>query len=129
MRVLGLVPARGGSSRLPGKNLARLGGKTLVRRALETAVSAGCFDVVALSSDDDEILAEAQGLDVAPLRRPAELATDTALVRDVALHALRELDDASQPFEALAKAWILKLSRIAWTNGADHIAVHDANAE
>ena len=102
MRVLGLVPARGGSSRVPGKNRARLGGETLVRRALETALEAGCFDPVVLSSDDDEILAEAGGLDVVALRRPAELATDTALARDVALHALRELDDPRRPFDAVA---------------------------
>ena len=56
MHVLGLVPARGGSGRVPRKNLARLGGTTLVRRALETALAAGCFDLVVLSSDDDEIL-------------------------------------------------------------------------
>jgi CMP-N,N'-diacetyllegionaminic acid synthase len=102
MRVLGLVPARGGSSRVPGKNLSRLGGETLVRRALETALEAGCFDVVALSSDDVEILAEADGLDVVALRRPAELVTDTALARDVALHALRELDVLHGPFDAVA---------------------------
>lgn len=102
MRVLGLVPARGGSSRVPGKNLARLGGSTLVRRALETALEARCFGVVALSSDDDEILAEADGLDVVALRRPAELATATSLARDVALHALRELDEPYGPFDAVA---------------------------
>jgi CMP-N,N'-diacetyllegionaminic acid synthase len=102
MRVLGLVPARGGSRRVPRKNLARLGGKTLVRRALETAVAARCFEQVALSSDDDEILKEAAGLEVVALRRPPELSTDTALARDVALHALRELDDPQRPFEALA---------------------------
>ena len=101
-RVLGLVPARGGSSRVPRKNLARLGGKTLVRRALETALAAGCFEMVALSSDDAEILAEAKGLDVVALQRPSELATDTSLARDFAKHALRELDDPAQPFEALA---------------------------
>ena len=71
MRMLGLVPARGGSTRVPRKNLALLGGRTLVRRALETALAAGCFDTVALSSDDDEILAEAGGLEVVALRRPA----------------------------------------------------------
>ena len=101
MRVLGLVPARGGSVRVPRKNLARLGGRTLVRRALETALAAGCFDVVVLSSEDDEILAEAKGLDVIALRRPPELATETARAREFALHALRELDGDS-PFEALA---------------------------
>jgi CMP-N-acetylneuraminic acid synthetase len=98
MRVLGLVPARGGSTRVPRKNLARLGGRTLVRRALETALAAGCFDVVALSSDDDEILAEARGLDVVALRRPPELSTQTVRAREFALHAFRELGD----FDALA---------------------------
>src|SRR5690242_739681 len=97
MRVLGLVPARGGSTRVPRKNLARLGGVTLVRRALERATAAGCFATVALSSDDEEILAEAAGLDVVALLRPQELATGTALARDVALHALRSLDDTAAP--------------------------------
>jgi len=98
VRVLGLVPARGGSTRVPRKNLARLGGRTLVRRALETALAAACFEVVALSSENDEILAEAEGLEVTPLRRPAELATETARARDFAQHAFAELGD----FEALA---------------------------
>jgi N-acylneuraminate cytidylyltransferase len=102
MRVLGLVPARGGSARLPGKNLARLGGRTLVRRALETALAAGCFDAVALSSDDEAILAEADGLDVVVLRRPPELASDTSLAADFALHALRVFDDRERPLDAIA---------------------------
>ena len=98
MKTLGLVPARGGSTRVPGKNLARLGGRTLVRRALETALAAGCFELVALSSDDDEILAEAAGVDVVALRRPPEISTETSRASEVALHALRELGD----FDALA---------------------------
>jgi CMP-N,N'-diacetyllegionaminic acid synthase len=102
MRVLGLVPARGGSTRVPRKNLAVLGGKTLVRRALETALAAGCFDVVALSSDDDEILAEGAGLDVVALRRPAELATATARASEVVRHALAELEPDEARFEAVA---------------------------
>jgi CMP-N,N'-diacetyllegionaminic acid synthase len=92
--VLGLVPARGGSRRVPRKNLARLGGRTLVRRALETALAARCFETVVLSSDDDEILAEAGGLDVVALRRPPELATETSLAADVARHALQALEEA-----------------------------------
>jgi CMP-N,N'-diacetyllegionaminic acid synthase len=102
MRVLGVVPARGGSTRVPRKNLAVLGGRTLVRRALETALAAGCFERVALSSDDDEILAEAKGLDVIALRRPAELSTETARACDFALHALRALDDPAAPMDAIA---------------------------
>jgi CMP-N-acetylneuraminic acid synthetase len=102
MRVLGIVPARGGSSRVPRKNLARLGGRTLVRRALETALASRCLEVVALSSEDDEILTEADGLDVVALRRPPELATDTARAAEFALHALEALDDPDAPFEAIA---------------------------
>jgi CMP-N-acetylneuraminic acid synthetase len=102
MRTLGLVPARGGSTRVPRKNLARLGGETLVRRALETALAAGCFAVVALSSEDEEILAEAGGLDVVALRRPGELAGDDVLVKEAVLHALRTLDDPAEPFDAVA---------------------------
>jgi CMP-N,N'-diacetyllegionaminic acid synthase len=104
VRVLGLVPARRGSRRLPGKNLARLEGKTLVRRALETALASEAFAEVALSSDDEAILAEADGLGtVALIERPAELATHTARAYDVAVHALRTLESrGSAPFEAVA---------------------------
>jgi CMP-N-acetylneuraminic acid synthetase len=102
MRVLALVPARGGSTRVPRKNLARLEGRTLVRRALETALAAGCFAGVALSSEDDEILAEASGLAVEVVRRPPELATSTARAYDVAVHALGALDPDGSRFDALA---------------------------
>lgn len=102
MHTLGLVPARGGSLRVPRKNLALLGGKTLVRRALESAVAAGCFALVALSSEDNEVLAEANGLDVVALRRPHELAGDTARASYVVSHALRSLDDPARAFQAVA---------------------------
>jgi CMP-N-acetylneuraminic acid synthetase len=100
---LGLIPARGGSQRVKGKNLALLGDKTLVRRALETALAAECFSTVALSSEDPAILVEAEGLDVAVVRRPDELASDTALTYDAVLHALELLErEAGAPFEAVA---------------------------
>jgi len=104
LRTLAIVPARGGSKRVERKNLARLGGRTLVRRALDTALAAGCFDTVALSSEDHEILAEAGGLDVLALERPPELADDTARSFDVARHALgaAEADHGRGPFEAVA---------------------------
>jgi CMP-N,N'-diacetyllegionaminic acid synthase len=98
VRVLGLVPARGGSRRVKNKNLAVLEGRTLVRRALETSIAAGCFATVALSSEDPAILAEADGLPVERVERPSELATDTALSYDVVVHALRVLGD----FDAVA---------------------------
>ena len=104
MRVLGLVPARGGSRRVPGKNLAVLGGRTLVRRALETCAATEALDVVALSSDDPAILAEADGLDeVLVIERPAELAADTARAHDAAVHALEQAESrTNRRFDALA---------------------------
>jgi CMP-N,N'-diacetyllegionaminic acid synthase len=104
VRVLGLVPARGGSRRLPGKNLAQVGGRTLVRRALETALAAGCFETVALSSEDHEILAEAGGLPgVVSIRRPPELATDTSPTHDAVVHALGSVEaEGAGPFDAVA---------------------------
>lgn len=103
MKVLGLVPARGASRRVPGKNLERVGGRSLVRRALETSLEAECFAPVALSSDAEEILAEADGLRVERIERPAELATATARSYDVAFHALRELEERGLgPVDAVA---------------------------
>jgi CMP-N-acetylneuraminic acid synthetase len=79
-----------------------LGGRTLVRRALETALAARCFAQVALSSDSEEILAQADGLEVTTVRRPPMLATATARTYDVVMHALEELDPAAERFDALA---------------------------
>jgi CMP-N,N'-diacetyllegionaminic acid synthase len=102
MRVLGLVPARGRSRRIERKNLRRLGGVTLVRRALETALASRAFATVALSSEDPEILAEAQGLDVVPLHRPDHLATDTARSFEVVIDVLARLEaDRDERYDAV----------------------------
>lgn len=104
MRVLGLIPARGGSRRVERKNLARLGGKTLVRRALDTALAAGCFDTVSLSSDDPAVLAEADDLPaVVHVRRPPELAGDRARAYDALVHAIEHVEASGRgPFDAVA---------------------------
>ena len=98
-KILGLIPARGGSKGLPGKNVADLGGKPLIAWSVAAAKASRHIDRVVLSSDDDAIIAaaEASGCEV-PFRRPAELATDTASMVDVALHALDSLNEA---FDAL----------------------------
>jgi CMP-N,N'-diacetyllegionaminic acid synthase len=102
MRTVGLVPARGGSRRAPRKNLARLEGKTLVRRALETALASSCFELVVLSSEDGEILAEAADLDVVALARPTRLAADDVLVAEVVTHVLGAVEDPMRRFDAVA---------------------------
>lgn len=104
MRVLGLVPAREGSRRLPNKNLALLGGRTLVRRALDTALAARRLGAVALSSDDPRALAEAEALPrVIVVRRPSELASDTASSFSVVEHARGEVERGlGERFDAVA---------------------------
>jgi CMP-N,N'-diacetyllegionaminic acid synthase len=103
VEVLGIVPARGGSRRVPRKNLAVLEGRTLVRRTLEVALASGALADVCLTSEDPEILAEGRALPGARLvRRPPELATDDARSYDVIRHALAETEAATgRAYEAI----------------------------
>jgi CMP-N,N'-diacetyllegionaminic acid synthase len=89
MKILALIPARGQSKRLPGKNIRPLVGKPLICWTLDTArdVPEICDRLV--STDDEAIAAVARGAGaMVPWLRPSELATDTATSADVALHAL-----------------------------------------
>lgn len=94
MHTIALVPARGGSKGLPGKNLMAVGGRSLVARAIDVATACGGIDEVVVSSDDDAILAEADRCGATPLRRPAELATDEAPTSVVLEHVLDERPSA-----------------------------------
>jgi len=103
VRVLGIVPARGGSRRVERKNLRVLGGETLVRRTLLTALGAGRLTDLCLSSEDEEILGQAHGLEaVTVLRRPDELATDTSLAFDMVKHALAAMEADGETYDAVA---------------------------
>jgi CMP-N-acetylneuraminic acid synthetase len=83
-RVCAIIPARGGSKGIPLKNLYRLGGVTLVERALHLGKSCKSVDVVYVSTDDPETYAIAQANGCAtPSLRPAVLATDSARTIDV----------------------------------------------
>lgn len=88
-RVLGVIPARGGSKGVPGKNIHPVGGRPLVEWTVLAAKNSRYIDRVILSSDDDAIMeaARAAGCDV-PFRRDAALATDAAASVDVVLDAL-----------------------------------------
>lgn len=92
--VLALITARGGSKALKDKNLRKVGGKTLIARAVEAARQAETVDRVVLSSDDDRLIAEARraGCEV-PFIRPQELATDEAWSTDVVRHAIETLPE------------------------------------
>ena len=90
--VLALVPARGGSKGLPGKNILPVQGRPLLAYTVDAARAAASVDRVVLSSDDAAIMQAARdcGCEV-PFTRPAHLATDVAGSIDVVLHALDEL--------------------------------------
>lgn len=90
--VLAIIPARGGSRRLPRKNLKPLAGKPLIAYTIEAALMAGLRAVV-VSTDDPEIAAEAENRGACvPFIRPAHLASDTATSVDVAIHCVNALD-------------------------------------
>jgi CMP-N,N'-diacetyllegionaminic acid synthase len=91
MDVLALIPARGGSKGVPRKNLAPLAGKPLLVWAIEAARGAPSVTRVVVSTDDDEIAAEATRADTEVLRRPAELASDETPMAAVVRHAVDEL--------------------------------------
>lgn len=91
-KVLALIPARGGSKGLPGKNVRAAAGRPLLAWSVEAARESRCVDRLVLSSDDDAIIAAARacGCEV-PFLRPAALASDTATTIDVVMHALDAL--------------------------------------
>ena len=90
-KVWAIIPARGGSKRIPGKNLQRIGRKTLIEIAVEQARAARLVDVIAVSSEDEEILAHAEKLGVRAIRRPAALARDETPGMAPVLHAIHAL--------------------------------------
>lgn len=92
MRVVGLIPARGGSKGVPGKNTRPLAGRSLIARTIDCARASGAVDRIVVSSDDPAAAAIARenGVDV-PFMRPAHLATDSTPMFDVITHALDEL--------------------------------------
>ncbi|MCW8328228.1 pseudaminic acid cytidylyltransferase [Photobacterium sp. SDRW27] len=88
MRVA-IIPARGGSKRIPKKNIKLFHGKPMIAYSIEAALKSGCFDQVIVSTDDQEIadIARQWGADV-PFLRPSEIADDYATTMDVINHAL-----------------------------------------
>lgn len=92
MRILGLIPARGGSKGVPRKNVRLLGGRPLISYTIDAATRAKHVDRVVVSTDDDEIaeVAGALGAEV-PFRRPADLARDDSPTLLAVQHAVRTL--------------------------------------
>lgn len=86
--ILAIVPARAGSKRLPRKNALPLGGKPLIQWTFDAAKQSGVIDLIAVTSDDDEVLDIAISNGLVALRRPDYLASDYATSIDVVTYTL-----------------------------------------
>ena len=102
MRVLVLIPARGGSKQLPGKNIKLLGDKPLINWMIDVAQGIPEICEILVSTDDPKIaaIAKAAGAYV-PWLRPESLATDQATSVDVALHAINWYEEESGSVDGL----------------------------
>ncbi|MFA6519676.1 MAG: acylneuraminate cytidylyltransferase family protein [Candidatus Paceibacterota bacterium] len=87
-----LIPARGGSKRIPKKNIVDFHGKPMLAYTIEAAQHSGLFGAhIYVSSDSEEILHVASSYGVKTVRRPAEFSGDTASLEEVTQHVLREV--------------------------------------
>ncbi len=129
-KILGLIPARGGSKGIPGKNIKPLNGLPLLQYTFQSALESQLLSKTILSSDDVEIITVAQkiGLEV-PFVRPSDLALDNSPTLPVILHAIDFLEVKGEYFDAVcllqtttpfrSKGFIDKAIRTFIDSGAD----------
>lgn len=97
---IAVIPARGGSKRIPRKNIKDFCGKPMLAWSVEAALASGCFDQVLVSTDDDEIAAVArQHGATTPFVRPAELSDHHTGTSPVVRHAIQWMQQAGHPIE------------------------------
>ncbi len=124
-----VIPARGGSKRIPRKNIKPFLGRPMIAYTIEAALKSGVFDRIIVSTDDEEIAAVARTCGAeTPFLRPAELSDDHAGTAEVVAHAIRWLENEGQvpdlvccmyaaaPFitDADLKEGLLKLQESDW---------------
>lgn len=102
MTNVALIPARGGSKRIPGKNIKEFHGKPLIAYSIEAALKSGCFDRVVVSTDDEEIaiVARKYGAET-PFIRPEKISNDFATTKDVIDHFLNYLKENGLDYDYL----------------------------
>lgn len=101
-KVIGLIPARGGSRGIPHKNIIELCGKPLISYSIIEGLKSKYLDYLMVSTDDEEIarIAKEYGAEV-PFMRPTELATDTSKIIDAVLHVLERLKKQGHLYDVL----------------------------
>lgn len=98
--TIAIIPARGGSKRIPRKNIKDFHGKPLIAYSIQTALESDLFDKVVVTTDDDEIaqIARNYGAEV-PFLRPKELSDDFASTKEVIDHALEHFKSQGEKYE------------------------------
>ncbi|MBO6506875.1 MAG: acylneuraminate cytidylyltransferase family protein [Roseibium sp.] len=91
-RAVAIIPARGGSKGIPGKNIKPFLGRPLIAHSIEAARNAGSVSEVLVTSDDDGILAVAEQYGAIGVRRPGEISGDEASSESALLHAIETHD-------------------------------------
>lgn len=100
--MIAVIPARGGSKRIPRKNIRPFAGKPMIGYSIECARRVGVFDRVVVSTDDEEIAAVARGFGAeVPFMRPAALADDHAGTTEVMAHAVEWFNGRGEPTSAV----------------------------
>ncbi|HBE42314.1 MAG TPA: acylneuraminate cytidylyltransferase [Bacteroidales bacterium] len=102
MKILAIIPARGGSKGVPGKNIKLLAGKPLIQYTIEASLGAELLTDIIVSTDSNDIaqIAVSLGANV-PFIRPGHLASDTASSVDVVAHAVGFLRDKGRTYDAV----------------------------
>lgn len=100
-RILGVIPARGGSKGVPRKNIRLLAGEPLIWHSLRSAGQVAEIDLLVVSTDDAEIGEVARKYGVRVIDRPAELAADNSSTEAALLHALDVLEAEGQQFDVI----------------------------
>ena len=100
MKNLCIIPARGGSKRIPRKNVKPFLGKPMLAYSIETAMKSGLFNEIMVSTDDEEIAKVARQYGAAvPFMRSAETASDFATTNDVLMEVLSKYKEMGQEFD------------------------------
>ncbi|MDZ8172559.1 acylneuraminate cytidylyltransferase [Microbacterium xanthum] len=128
--TVAIIPARGGSKGIPGKNLRRVGGVPLVARAVAAAKASPAIDLVVVSTDDAAIAAVAREWGATVVSRPADLSGDTASSESALLHALDSLADGGIQARTLAflQATSPFIDTDALTTAVSQVASGDADS-
>ena len=101
MRIVAIIPARGGSKGIVRKNLERVGGRTLIARSIDHARRSRLIDGVVVTTDDDAIATVADRAGARVIDRPAELSDDVATTESAVQHALDQLRNAGESPEII----------------------------